>query len=258
MEALETMAIEKHTGVLRTPPQISDAEIERLVRSVRIWNHSITFGKITTPGLSSIEYQNFKAVPIPLSLEGKSVLDIGSNNGYFSFLCEQRGASRVVAIDDMLQYYGSTYGPNFPSETDTMKGFEIAKRILNSKVEFMKLSLYDVDTLKEPFDVSLFLDVYYHLNDPLGAIRKIGQFTKEVMIFAGLAILDDRPIAYLIRPLEINKEDPSNRWVASPKCLERMFELSGFSRWEMCGSIPEQAFSVPGIPSIRITYRAYK
>lgn len=151
---------------------LSDAEIEILVKLVPTWNHTIQLGKIATPGLSSLEYQKFKSKPIPLTLEGKTVLDIGSNNGYFSFLCEQRGARKVVAIDDMAQ-----------SPPEILHGFEIAKRILQSNVEFKELSLYDVDKLGESFDISLFLDVYYHLEDPLGVFKKIALVTRGHGIF---------------------------------------------------------------------------
>ena len=226
---------------------LSDAEIEILVKLVPTWNHTIQLGKIATPGLSSLEYQKFKSKPIPLTLEGKTVLDIGSNNGYFSFLCEQRGARKVVAIDDMAQ-----------SPPEILHGFEIAKRILQSNVEFKELSLYDVDKLGESFDISLFLDVYYHLEDPLGAFKKIALVTREVMAFSGVAILDDRSVAYLLRPYELHKQDGSNCWVASLKCLEKMFERSGFSRWEMLGSIPEVANPVPDISTVRVSYAVYK
>jgi tRNA (mo5U34)-methyltransferase len=202
---------------------------------------------VTTPGESTIEYQEFKSRAIPVSLQGKTVLDVGSNNGYFSFLCEQRGAKRVLGIDDMTQ-----------SPEAYFQGFEVAKRIFNSKVEFMKLSLYDVDTLKESFDVTLFLDVYYHLEDLLGAFRKISAVTREIMVFCGLAIQDNRSIAFLAKPREIHPQDGSNCWIATPKCLEKTFERVGFSKWKQCGHIPEQGFPVPGFQTIRISYIAYK
>ena len=55
---------------------------------------------------------------IPEDLSGKTVLDIGTADGFYSFLAEHRGAKRVLALDYM----------KFP-------GFDIAKKILNSNVE---------------------------------------------------------------------------------------------------------------------------
>lgn len=78
------------------------------------------------------------------------------------------------------------------------------------------------------------------------------------MAFSGVAILDDRSVAYLLRPYELHKQDGSNCWVASLKCLEKMFERSGFSRWEMLGSIPEVANPVPDISTVRVSYAVYK
>ena len=36
---------------------------------------------------------------LPESLSGKTVLDVGAANGYFSFEAESRGASRVVGVE---------------------------------------------------------------------------------------------------------------------------------------------------------------
>ena len=63
---------------------------------------------------------------IPENLEGKTVLDVGTADGFYSFLCESRGAKKVVAVDWL----------EFP-------GFTAAHKILNSKVEFQKLVVDD-------------------------------------------------------------------------------------------------------------------
>jgi len=38
---------------------------------------------------------------MPADLTGKTVLDVGARDGYFSFEAERRGASRVLAIDSL-------------------------------------------------------------------------------------------------------------------------------------------------------------
>src|SRR5436190_23950432 len=61
------------------------------------WYHSIDLGNgIVTPGMSGAPLVDRSAMP---DLRGKSVLDIGAWDGYYSFLAERAGASRVVALD---------------------------------------------------------------------------------------------------------------------------------------------------------------
>ncbi len=60
------------------------------------WYHTIDLGNgVVTKGIS---VQETSAGVIP-DVAGKSVLDIGAWDGKFSFLAEQHGASRVVALD---------------------------------------------------------------------------------------------------------------------------------------------------------------
>src|SRR5258706_14494121 len=43
--------------------------------------------------------RRLRLLPIPADLSGKTVLDVGAWDGFFSFEFERRGAKRVLAID---------------------------------------------------------------------------------------------------------------------------------------------------------------
>src|SRR6185437_4919912 len=61
------------------------------------WHQSWeVFQGIRTPGRNAIE-RLCKHAQIPADLSGRRVLDIGAWNGCYSFECERRGASEVVA-----------------------------------------------------------------------------------------------------------------------------------------------------------------
>src|SRR5579875_1114500 len=61
------------------------------------WFHRIDLGQgVETNGLSSGPYVGPDKLP---ELAGKSVLDIGAWDGYYSFQAERLGARRVVALD---------------------------------------------------------------------------------------------------------------------------------------------------------------
>lgn len=197
---------------------LSDEEISLRIAHVKRWHHSIKLGNICTPGKIPYDHSMSKAETIPENLEGKSVLDVGAWDGFFSFLCENRGASRALAID------------NWQYEEDLKnKGFIIAKEILNSKVEYMKLDVNDIDQIDESFDIVLFFGVYYHLENPLLALKKLFSRVKEEVILTGSILVDERPIMYFLETGELGG-DPNNYWLATPSCIERMCKRVGYTK----------------------------
>jgi tRNA (mo5U34)-methyltransferase len=110
----------------------------------REWLHRITLAPgIVTPGREDTS-RKADLIAFPADFTGKTVLDVGTRDGYFSFEAERRGARHVVAYDQYLPYRA---------------GFNIVKEILGSKVEHRLGSVYDISpaTVGE-FDVVLFLE----------------------------------------------------------------------------------------------------
>jgi hypothetical protein len=81
---------------------LTQRELEDLRDSVPFWFHSIDLGQgVVTPGAmksAALLSEENKHLHLP-NFRGKSVLDIGAWDGYYSFLAERGGASRVVALD---------------------------------------------------------------------------------------------------------------------------------------------------------------
>ncbi len=115
--------------------------------------------------------RRLKFLQIPADLTGKSVLDIGAWDGFFSFECERRGASRVLAIDTFAwDHYGKD-------------GFLLAHETLNSKVEHRRLAAEDIDVATlGTFDVVLFLGVFYHLRSPISVLERLRAVTAGTLI----------------------------------------------------------------------------
>ena len=68
-----------------------------------LWFHSHDLGSgVRTVGIKSAEtlQREWEVLSLP-PLDGKSVLDIGAWDGWFSFRCEEAGAERVVALDHL-------------------------------------------------------------------------------------------------------------------------------------------------------------
>lgn len=97
-----------------------------------------------------------------VDFRGKTVLDIGCWDGYWSFYAERRGAKHVVAADDFSQNWSSADGVN------------LAKELLGSDVEIVPdQSIYDLTRLGRTFDIVLCLGVFYHLWDPFHSFAQL-------------------------------------------------------------------------------------
>lgn len=106
-----------------------------------------------------------------LDLAGKSVLDIGCWDGYWSFYAERRGARRVLATDDTAENWGCG------------DGLRLARELFGSRIETrLDVSVYGLDRVHECFDVIFFLGVYYHLIDPFCAFAQIRHRCRDTTI----------------------------------------------------------------------------
>lgn len=197
-------------------------KIKEMVGQVPFWWHTITLPyDIKTPGTISEAGQLKIAQAIPSELKGKRVLDIGTWDGYYAFLCEARGASPVLAIDNLQHEHLDAFraNPNY------LSGFDIAKRILNSKVNYRIMSIYEFDSTEDTFDIVLFLGVYYHLEHPFLALRKIAPKTKELLIIEGTVYPGNEPVMKFRSGDGI---DPTCWWDPTENCLSDMLKAVGF------------------------------
>lgn len=112
-----------------------------------------------------------------IDFKGKTVLDVGCWDGYFSFLMEQQGAASVLAVDDFSQNWGSS------------ECFRLAHELYQSKVTLIPdVSVYDLgQRIHDHFDVIFFSGVYYHLHSPFQAFSEIRArcHDQSIVIIAG-------------------------------------------------------------------------
>lgn len=138
------------------------------------WYHSFeVLPGIITPGQHFIDARKIinDRYALPQDLAGMSVLDIGALDGPYSFELERRGAT-VTALD--IQH---------PDHT----GFNTAKRVRQSKVQYVQGNVYDLSTLlDQKFDIVLFFGVWYHLKNPIAAFDQLNIVIKDT----GLLLLE--------------------------------------------------------------------
>jgi tRNA (mo5U34)-methyltransferase len=190
------------------------------------WFHRIDLGRgLITPGLDDTAAK-LSRVQLPADLTGRSVLDIGAWDGFFSFEAERRGASRVLAVDSFC-WNGEGWG--------SKAGFELARRALNSKVEDAEMEVLDLAPEKiGTFDVVLFFGVLYHLRHPLLALEKVSSVTKSHLILeTKVDLLSVRAPAMAFYVGDELNGDPTNWWAPNIPGLCDMLRSVGFRRFEV-------------------------
>jgi tRNA (mo5U34)-methyltransferase len=218
---------------------LSPREIRRQVEALGPWFHNLDLrGVRTAPEHFLGDYPTVKwrrfADAIPADLSGRSVLDIGCNAGFYAMEMKRRGAARVVGVDTADDYLAQA---------------RFAAKVSGLEIEFRKMSVYDVGTLGERFDVVVFMGVLYHLRYPLLALDLIHEHVaSDLLLFQSM----QRGSAE-IEPLEKNydfwnvelfertgfpklhfieqryADDPTNWWIPNRACVEAMLRSAGFS-----------------------------
>jgi tRNA (mo5U34)-methyltransferase len=254
------------------------AEVQALRASVNelVWHHRIDLGNgVVTPGLGASGQIDEALFP---SFAARSVLDIGAWDGYYSFMAERKGASRVVALD----HYA--WGVDLPARTaywddcrargvlpdhsrdetdfwrgETLpgrRGFDIARRALGSAVEPVVTDFMtaDLDGLGA-FDVVLYLGVLYHIKEPLTALERLRRVTREVAVIETEAVwihgLEHEPMSAFFPGDELAR-DFGNWYAPNQAGLVAWCRAAGFTRVDVVQGPPS---FVPSHPVRRLRWQ---
>jgi tRNA (mo5U34)-methyltransferase len=116
--------------------------------------------------------------------------------------------------------------------------FNLAKEALDSKVERVLRSVYELDTDLGLFDFVFCGDLLVHLKDPITAVENIRKVCRGSAVIctpvARFRFGRRRPIA------ELDGIDQFNWWVLSEEAMARLIRAAGFARVEV-----GQAFELP-------------
>lgn len=221
--------------------------LEERVRELDPWFQNIDLGHgiQTAPDHFLGDYPAFKfarfADALPKDMEGRSVLDIGCNAGFYSVEMKKRGAGRVLGIDSDERYLAQA---------------RLASEVLGlEEIEYCKLSVYDVAQLGECFDLVIFMGVLYHLRHPLLALDLIREHVAgDLMLFQTMQrgsasvypVPEDHPFhvpdtfeppTYFDDPgypklhfIERSyAQDWTNWWAPNAACTQAMLRAAGFT-----------------------------
>jgi tRNA (mo5U34)-methyltransferase len=209
---------------------VTQTELRARVAELR-WHHSIDLGNgIVTPGQDNSP-RKLARLGLPQSLSGKSVLDVGAWDGFFSFEAERRGARRVLATD--------SYSWNGSHDWGNKKGFDLCHQVLNSKVENMEIDVLELSPERiGTFDVVLFLGVLYHMRHPMLSVERVASVTSGMVVLeTAVDMLNVGRAAMAFYPGDEMFGDATNWCGPNPAAVIGMLRVAGFKRFEIVGGV---------------------
>ena len=177
---------------------------------------------------------------LPESVAGLRVLDVATFDGFWAFEFERRGAREVLALD-LDKPVELDFPPKRLAQATAQdrekkfgRGFEIAKSALQSRVERVTCSVYDLDCGRfGMFDIVHAGDFLVHLHSPVRALQNIAAVCSGHAIISEVYSPDlDRPGADRLIEYRGGAQDVT-WWRFSLAALEQMVLDAGFSRVEI-------------------------
>jgi tRNA (mo5U34)-methyltransferase len=190
-------------------------EAFRLVTSVQHWHHKFELVPgVLTPGSYAPEFL-WNMLEIG-DATGKTAIDIGASDGYFSRQLVRAGAT-VTAVD-------------YRSKDQT--GFSVMQRAAGITVRHVHASIYDIPAAKlDAFDIVLCLGVLYHLPDLLRGlliVRSVSKKTARVFFETEYdPAIEGSSARYC--PGNKEKEGLTNFWFPSRLCVLDLLTDTGFT-----------------------------
>ncbi len=224
------MAVMIRQDCLRLDREWTDEEVDRfrnLIEERRSWGYyqRLTIEdargrRLETPG-SHLCLGTLKALDLygfPHDFAGKTVLDIGCNAGFYSFVAKLRGASSVLGLDLQRHYIDQAL---------------LMRQILGIDVDFRQVDGHALDERLGSFDIVINTGVIYHLQNPMDFLTKIAAITRETMYLETEALTDPKLAEYAWFIEGKYAQDPSNWWVVRPD----LCRAHGASGWVQDGGL---------------------
>lgn len=151
------------------PIEATAGEAREVLSSVPFWFHTFLLNRdldLYTPG--EARDHGYRLGSIPDSFRGLSVLDVGAFDGFYSFLAETRGATRVLAVDN--EQYVRWVRDRWGIELDGGEGFNAIHGLLGSNVEYRRADAFALGDVDERFDVVFCFGILHRVENPLGLL----------------------------------------------------------------------------------------
>ena len=158
----------------------------------------------------------------PQDFSGRTVLDVGCNAGFYSFVAALRGARSVLGFEVLPHYFRQA---------------QLLREILGLDVEFRLQDGHEALKGLGQFDIVLNTGLLYHLQNPMDMLIKLAKITRETMYLETELLTDPAYSEYAWFIEGEYCQDRTNWWIYGPQCVERMARAAGFSDVKFQGFI---------------------
>jgi tRNA (mo5U34)-methyltransferase len=160
---------------------------EEILRQKWFYQYCLPSGKVTETRLPPYMLKihdtrlsmMFSALQAAIGTDWGNItcLDIGAHEGFFSFHLAKKGCKKVLGID---------------AREEHVRKADLIRKVYG--LQNLTFALSDVHTINpsafEPFDVVIMLGLIYHLENPVGALRKARNLTKRVLLVESQVMLN--------------------------------------------------------------------
>jgi len=196
--------------------------IRERVAEVSYWHYAFDLGHgiVTPPGHGDVVRQKQRHAYLfpPLlsltdgSLDGLTVLDLGSNQGFWSIEAARAGASSVLGVEGRAEHVAAA---------------RFVADVLDApNVEFETLNVFSPELAERgPFDVVFCLGLLYHVDRPLELLERLARLTRRWLVVDTSVVDVNAAVLHLIFE---DPDDPRNAVgdglvaVPSRQAVERM------------------------------------
>lgn len=195
------------------------------------WSSALpaSYGLVTKPGQAGL-FEDPRVVWAGEMLggfAGKSVLELGPLEGGHSFMCQQRGAVRIVAIEANSRAF--------------LKCLCIKEIFDLDRVQF-KLGDFNkyLQDCTDRFDVCLASGVLYHSTDPLLSLELMAKASKKLFLWTHYydsKIIGSKPYLARFFGAAETREYKGRKYVAARKDYKDALDWKGF-----CGGLDDHAY----------------
>lgn len=158
-----------------------------------------------------------------LNLEGKTVGDIGCNNGYYMFRMLKQKPKRLIGFDPGVISYLQ---------------FEFIDRFIDSSIRYELLGVEHLPEYGEKFDTLFCLGVLYHRSDPIKTLKEL----KGALNSGGELFLDTMYIEggkdLVLSPKNAYSKIPNIYFVPTVSALMNWCERANFKDVEILATKP--------------------
>ena len=148
------------------------------------------------------------------SLQGKHILDIGCNNGYYLHRIAAQNPKSVLGIDPTLPYY---------LQYEFLSQFYRPKNVV-----FEPVGIQDLERSEKKFDIIFCLGILYHHQNPFEILQKIFKMLRPggILIAESQGIQKEGP--YFLLPQKKYMGLPGFWFLPTKEAHENLIRRSGF------------------------------